>query len=146
MYVVQMVSLILLLFTRSPVREDAYVPSSVGDSHHRSVVMKPADPLSLRCGWLGHQLAISSLPLAWYTTYVGSKRTTTTLLTKIVRVSVETGLICAMVAILDLSIFLSYPHNNFHVPLCMCLSKLYSNSLLAVSHGSSLWISLSNAL
>lgn len=59
-------------------------------------------------------------------------RATTTLLTKIIRVSIETGLICATFALLDLSIFLSYPHNNYHIPLCMCLSKIYSNSLLAV--------------
>lgn len=59
-------------------------------------------------------------------------RSTTTLLTRIIRASVETGLICATFAILDLSIFLSFPHNNYHVPMCMCLSKLYSNSLLAV--------------
>lgn len=59
-------------------------------------------------------------------------RATTTLLTKIIRVSIETGLICATFALLDLSIFLAYPHNNYHIPICMCLSKIYSNSLLAV--------------
>ncbi|KAJ3486712.1 hypothetical protein NLI96_g4049 [Meripilus lineatus] len=59
-------------------------------------------------------------------------RATTTMLTKVLWVSVQTGLLCAMFASTDLVIFLVFSYNNFHLPFCMSLPKLYSNSLLVV--------------
>lgn len=64
-------------------------------------------------------------------------RATTTLVTRLVRVSVETGLICATCAILDVVLFLAYTNNTYYMPMCLSLSKLYSNSLLAVRIGTS---------
>ncbi|KAF8514946.1 hypothetical protein BU17DRAFT_94035 [Hysterangium stoloniferum] len=52
------------------------------------------------------------------------------LLTRLVRVTVETGLICATFAILDLVLFLSFENNNYHLAPSIALSKLYTNSLL----------------
>ncbi|CAL1710561.1 unnamed protein product [Somion occarium] len=59
-------------------------------------------------------------------------RGTATLLTKFIRVTVETGLTCATFAILDLALFLAFQQNNYHLAPSIALSKLYSNSLLVV--------------
>ena len=57
---------------------------------------------------------------------------TETTITRVIRVTVETGLICAACAILELVMFLAFANDTFYMPLCLSLSKLYSNSLLAV--------------
>ena len=57
---------------------------------------------------------------------------TTALITKFIRITVETGLICATFAILDLSFFIAYKENNYHLAPSIALSKIYANSLLAV--------------
>ncbi|KAJ3481922.1 hypothetical protein NLI96_g7336 [Meripilus lineatus] len=59
-------------------------------------------------------------------------RSTTILLAKVIRVTVETGLVCAAGALIDMGLFLGYPSTNYHLTMCMLLSKLYSNSLLVV--------------
>ncbi|KAF8995093.1 hypothetical protein BDQ17DRAFT_1430595 [Cyathus striatus] len=59
-------------------------------------------------------------------------RTTNILISKIIRVTVETGLICAAFAILDLAFFLRWQDNNYHLAPSIALSKLYANSLLVV--------------
>lgn len=59
-------------------------------------------------------------------------RQTSTLLTKFIRLTVETGLVCAAFAILDLSFYVRWQENNFHLAPSVPLSKLYSNSLLVV--------------
>lgn len=61
----------------------------------------------------------------------GFKRTAA-LLSRFIRITVETGLICAAFAILDLSFFVAFKENNYHLAPSIALSKLYSNSLLAV--------------
>ena len=60
-------------------------------------------------------------------------RQTSTLLTKFIRLTVETGLVCATFAILDLSFYIRWQENNYHLAPSIPLSKLYSNSLLVVS-------------
>ncbi|KAL0058256.1 hypothetical protein AAF712_015080 [Marasmius tenuissimus] len=42
----------------------------------------------------------------------------------------ETGSFTALVATLDLIIFLIYPNSDYHVTLTLALAKLYANSLL----------------
>ncbi|KAF8995226.1 hypothetical protein BDQ17DRAFT_1203596, partial [Cyathus striatus] len=42
-------------------------------------------------------------------------RSTNVLITKIIRITVETGVICAAFAILDLSLFLGWRNNNYHL-------------------------------
>lgn len=61
-------------------------------------------------------------------------RATKLLIMRIVRVTIETGLICAAFAVLDLSFYLIYQNNNYHLAPSIALSKLYSNSLLVVRH------------
>lgn len=60
-------------------------------------------------------------------------RATTTLLSKIIRITLETGLACATLAILDLALFLAFQENNYHLAPSIALSKIYANSLLVVS-------------
>lgn len=60
-------------------------------------------------------------------------RATTTLLSKFIRITVETGLTCATFAILDLALFLAFENNNYHLAPSIALSKIYANSLLVVS-------------
>ena len=59
-------------------------------------------------------------------------RSTNVILAKFVRLTIETGTICATFAVLDLVFFLVYQHNNYHLAPSIALSKLYSNSLLVV--------------
>ncbi|KAF7323912.1 hypothetical protein MKEN_00612600 [Mycena kentingensis (nom. inval.)] len=51
---------------------------------------------------------------------------------RIVIASVDTGLLCAVCAIFIVSIFVGYDGNNYHLSLCLWLSKVYSNSILAI--------------
>ena len=81
--------------------------------------------------------ALCDILIATSTMYILKKKktyfhSTSTLITKLVRVSVETGLICAACAILEVILFLAFTNDTFYMPMCASLSKLYSNSLLAV--------------
>lgn len=57
-------------------------------------------------------------------------------LTRLIRLTIETGLLCAILAIVVLILFFVYANNDAHIAPTLAMSKLYSNSLLAVSHGS----------
>jgi hypothetical protein len=60
-------------------------------------------------------------------------RSTDTLLTRLSRYAIETGLVTTVVAIADLSLYHRYPDLNIHLVPCYSLTKAYSNNLLAVS-------------
>ncbi|KAJ6493052.1 hypothetical protein C8R45DRAFT_988788 [Mycena sanguinolenta] len=53
-------------------------------------------------------------------------------LCQIIRITVETGVLCALCAIADLSLFVAFDGNNYHLGMCIWLSKVYSNSILVV--------------
>ncbi|KAG7088860.1 hypothetical protein E1B28_012814 [Marasmius oreades] len=59
-------------------------------------------------------------------------RATNTILVKFIRLTVETGLITTTFAIIDLSLYLTFPRDNYHLVPSTCLSKLYSNSLMVL--------------
>ncbi|KAJ7090410.1 hypothetical protein B0H15DRAFT_930515 [Mycena belliarum] len=59
-------------------------------------------------------------------------RSTNALLHRIIKITVETGLLCALFAIVDLALFIKYDGNNFHLAVCVWLSKVYSNSILVI--------------
>ncbi|KAJ7491072.1 hypothetical protein FB451DRAFT_1361744 [Mycena latifolia] len=63
-----------------------------------------------------------------------SFRSTNVILSRIVRASigVETGLLCAAFAIVDLCLFVVYKGTNYHLAICIELSKGYSNSILLI--------------
>lgn len=92
--------------------------------------------------WLGGSALCDSILAACMIYYLQRAktgfRTTTTLLSKFIRITVETGLTCAIFAILDLSLDLAFKKNNYHLAPSIALSKIYANSLLVVrmiSHG-----------
>ncbi|ESK84169.1 hypothetical protein Moror_16994 [Moniliophthora roreri MCA 2997] len=58
------------------------------------------------------------------------RASTSAMITKLIRLTIETGTITSTAAILDLILFLALPSNSLHQISGVCLSKLYSNSLL----------------
>ncbi|KAK7023636.1 hypothetical protein VNI00_016598 [Paramarasmius palmivorus] len=55
---------------------------------------------------------------------------TNAIVSKLIRLTIETGTITATAAILDLVFFTAMPSNTLHQISGVCLSKLYSNSLM----------------
>jgi len=88
------------------------------------------------CVWLGGTALCDVLITGTMIYFLRRSRTgfkaTTNILDKFTRVTVETGFVCAAFALLDLAFFLAFQSNNYHLAPNLPLSKLYSNSLLAV--------------
>jgi len=88
--------------------------------------------------WLGATALSDLLIVAGTTFYIlkarqpGFRRATDAVLLRIIRVTVETGLSCALFALVDLSIYVTYKGNNYHLGVCVWLSKVYSNSILII--------------
>ncbi|KAJ7184650.1 hypothetical protein C8R46DRAFT_1299936 [Mycena filopes] len=59
-------------------------------------------------------------------------KSTNAIIYRVVKISVETGMICALFAIFDLYLFVTFKGANYHLALCIELSKIYSNSILAI--------------
>ncbi|KAJ6493025.1 hypothetical protein C8R45DRAFT_927819 [Mycena sanguinolenta] len=53
-------------------------------------------------------------------------------LTRIIKVTVETGVFCAVAAIVVLSLCLAFEGNNYHLGVCIWLSKVYSSSIMII--------------
>ncbi|KAJ7243160.1 hypothetical protein B0H12DRAFT_1325863 [Mycena haematopus] len=60
------------------------------------------------------------------------KSKTKATLARIIKITVETGVLCALCAITILYLFVAFNGNNYHLGLCIWLSKVYSNSILAI--------------
>ena len=88
--------------------------------------------------WLGGTALCDIIIAASMLYYLHKTKTsfkrTATLLSRVVSVTVETGLICATFAILALVFFVTFKEITYHLTPSITLSKLYSNSLLAVCH------------
>jgi len=88
--------------------------------------------------WLGATALSDLIIVAGTTFYVlkgrqpGFRRTTDAVLFRIIRVTVETGLVCALFALVDLSMYVTYQGNNYHLAVCIWLSKVYSNSIMII--------------
>ncbi|KAJ6500687.1 hypothetical protein C8R45DRAFT_978626 [Mycena sanguinolenta] len=63
---------------------------------------------------------------------LGFHRSTDNMVFRIIKVTVETGLICALWAITDLVLYIVYQGNNNHLIVCIPLSKAYSNSIMVI--------------
>ncbi|KAJ7649188.1 hypothetical protein B0H17DRAFT_1147819 [Mycena rosella] len=50
----------------------------------------------------------------------------------LLQITVETGLLCVLFALLDLSLFIRYGGNNYHLAVCIWFSKVYSNSIMVI--------------
>ncbi|KAF8876245.1 hypothetical protein BD779DRAFT_1677853 [Infundibulicybe gibba] len=57
-------------------------------------------------------------------------RSTHVLISKLIRLTIETGTVTATVATIDIALFLGFPHNNYHTAPAEILAKLYSNTLV----------------
>ncbi|KAJ6630240.1 hypothetical protein B0H10DRAFT_2349115 [Mycena sp. CBHHK59/15] len=57
-------------------------------------------------------------------------RRTNAIISRIIKVTVETGVLCALFAFVDLGLFLGYEDTNYHLSICSWLSKAYSNSIV----------------
>ncbi|KAJ6492249.1 hypothetical protein C8R45DRAFT_990732 [Mycena sanguinolenta] len=51
---------------------------------------------------------------------------------QIVKLTVETGSFCALLALIDLFLFVAYQETSYHLSICILLSKAYSNSILVI--------------
>ncbi|KAJ6493030.1 hypothetical protein C8R45DRAFT_1135938 [Mycena sanguinolenta] len=60
------------------------------------------------------------------------KAKTNATLSRIIKFTVETGALCALSAIADLCLFVAFDGNNYHLGVCIWLSKVYSNSILVI--------------
>jgi hypothetical protein len=58
---------------------------------------------------------------------------TDSILVRLNRWTIETGLFTTVVAILDMILYSLFPEGNVHLVPCYVLTKAYSNCLLAVS-------------
>ncbi|KAJ7771465.1 hypothetical protein B0H16DRAFT_1513636 [Mycena metata] len=88
--------------------------------------------------WLG-AMTLANLVIVAGTAYYVIKRRrpdfsrlTLTALSQILRVTVETGFVCASFALVNLVLFVTYGGNNYHLGICIWLCKVYSNSILAI--------------
>ncbi|KAK7035858.1 hypothetical protein R3P38DRAFT_3263339 [Favolaschia claudopus] len=60
------------------------------------------------------------------------KHSTNRMVTRIIMITVETGLLCALFALTDLAIYVQTRGNNYHLAVCIWLSKVYSNSIMLI--------------
>ncbi|CAL1710457.1 unnamed protein product [Somion occarium] len=88
------------------------------------------------CVWLGGTALCDMIIAGSMIFYLHRTRTgfhmSPTILSKFIRLTIETGLTCATIAIVDLALFLGFQQNNYHLAPSIALSKLYANSLLVV--------------
>ncbi|KAJ7765795.1 hypothetical protein B0H16DRAFT_1524419 [Mycena metata] len=61
----------------------------------------------------------------------GSKRTNS-IITRVITLTAETGILCMAFALVDLFLFVNFPSTNYHLAVCIELSKIYSNSILLI--------------
>ncbi|KAJ7348945.1 hypothetical protein DFH08DRAFT_132284 [Mycena albidolilacea] len=59
-------------------------------------------------------------------------RTTRAALSRILKVTVETGIPCSVFAIVNLCLYIVYSVDNYHLGICIFLSKVYSNSIMVI--------------
>ncbi|KIJ43986.1 hypothetical protein M422DRAFT_169008, partial [Sphaerobolus stellatus SS14] len=97
------------------------------------VTLKNGTPTIL---WLGGTALCDVIVAISMIYYLARSRTgfrsTNIILVKLIRITVETGFIVATVAVIDLTLFLTFNSTNYHIAPASALSKLYSNSLLVV--------------
>ncbi|KAF7349362.1 hypothetical protein MSAN_01726000 [Mycena sanguinolenta] len=60
------------------------------------------------------------------------KSKTKATVSRIIRVTVETGVLCALSAVIVLCLFVAFDGNNYHLGVCIWLSKVYSNSMMII--------------
>ncbi|KAJ7478299.1 hypothetical protein FB451DRAFT_1452640 [Mycena latifolia] len=62
----------------------------------------------------------------------GFHRSTDVALFHVIKVTVQTRMVCALFALADLALFVRFNGNNYHLAVFIWLSKLYSNSIMVI--------------
>jgi len=62
----------------------------------------------------------------------GFQRSTDRMVSRIITLTVETGVLCCLFALADLALYVKYRGNNYHLAVCIELSKVYSNSIMII--------------
>ncbi|KIJ36603.1 hypothetical protein M422DRAFT_34164 [Sphaerobolus stellatus SS14] len=57
---------------------------------------------------------------------------TNAIINRLIRLTIETGSLTATVAIIDIILYLVFPHQDYHTAPALTLAKLYSNTLLVI--------------
>ncbi|KAJ7063659.1 hypothetical protein C8F01DRAFT_1133841 [Mycena amicta] len=96
------------------------------------------DAMKPPVAWLSATAAVDIIIVAATVYYLlkarqpGFRGATYAAVNRIIKVTVETGIPCAIFAIIDLALFVKFNGNNYHLGTCIWLSKVYSNSILAI--------------
>ncbi|KAF7289882.1 DNA-mis-repair domain-containing protein [Mycena indigotica] len=89
--------------------------------------------------WLS-ATALSDLTIVVGTTYYlrkmkpepGFNRRLDASISRVIKTSVETGLLCAIAAAIVLALFVSFDGNQYHLSVCLWLTKVYTNSIMVI--------------
>ncbi|KAK0200461.1 hypothetical protein DFS33DRAFT_1387665 [Desarmillaria ectypa] len=86
--------------------------------------------------WLGGS-ALCDAAIALSMTYLLSRartglKSTRILVSRLIRLTIETGTVTATLAVIDIALFLAYPNDTYRTVMAICLGKMYSNTVLAV--------------
>ncbi|KAK0234884.1 hypothetical protein EDD85DRAFT_96506 [Armillaria nabsnona] len=108
----------------------------VQNSGHYSNLEKNSKVRVTAIIWLGAS-ALCDTAIALCMTYLLNRaqtglKSTKILLSRLIRLTIETGTVTAAIAAVDMALFLAYPNNNYHAVPANCLVKIYSNAVLAV--------------
>ncbi|KAJ7778756.1 hypothetical protein DFH07DRAFT_795854 [Mycena maculata] len=57
---------------------------------------------------------------------------TNMIVSRVIKLTAETGVLCAIFALVDLYLFVTFKGTNYHLAVCTELSKVYSNSILLI--------------
>ncbi|KIJ36587.1 hypothetical protein M422DRAFT_124423, partial [Sphaerobolus stellatus SS14] len=86
--------------------------------------------------WLAGSAACDVTIAISMTYYLSRKEThlkrTSAVINRLIRLTIETGSLTATVAIVDITLYLVFPHQDYHTAPALTLAKLYSNTLLVV--------------
>ncbi|RDX42206.1 hypothetical protein OH76DRAFT_1318931, partial [Lentinus brumalis] len=85
--------------------------------------------------WLAGSLACDVLIAGSMLFFLSRKKqglASDAMLSRIIRLTVETGVLTATIACIDLVLFLAFPTANYHFAPALVLSKLYSNSFMVL--------------
>ncbi|KAG8822123.1 hypothetical protein FRC17_009647 [Serendipita sp. 399] len=91
---------------------------------------------ALNTVWLGGtalcDLIITTAIVSFLLIKIAGFKPTDNVVSKVIKMTVETGALTTSFATADLILFLLFPATNLHLIFCIPLAKLYSNTLLAM--------------
>ncbi|KZT25857.1 hypothetical protein NEOLEDRAFT_279948 [Neolentinus lepideus HHB14362 ss-1] len=93
--------------------------------------LTPPTSVWLTCSALADVLIAIAMTYLLTRAKVGLRRTDR-LINRLVRLTIETGMVTALWAVVDVILFNAFKHNNLHMCPATTLAKLYSNTLLVM--------------